>query len=264
MTFLYFVFIFISGINNEIVQISARNDVSSVNIYIKPKGEIPSHISNLTGIRMYNGVMTYNYEPVQSVDAGTGLQQFLDWLPSASILIAHNAKFDSRMLIAACQQHSLQPLLTEKVHSFVDTLPVFKALYPGRKSYSQQNLFNDIIGETYAAHNSMADVTSLQKLITPISKNILYQYSFSLNHAIYKFTLLQNRKSNISSFNDLVQNKIISKNMASQLAENGLNLEHLQKSISRNGVDGLKAVVKNRVKNYIKISNDIYTHLSMD
>ena len=52
----------------------------------------------------------------------------------------------------------------EKIIGFVDTLPLFKDLLPGKKSYSQSSLVHDA-GFSYKAHNALDDSVALERLL---------------------------------------------------------------------------------------------------
>ncbi|XP_077998757.1 uncharacterized protein LOC144451728 [Glandiceps talaboti] len=67
------------------------------------------------------------------------------------------------------------------VAGFVDSLPLFQSILPGRNSYSQESLANDYIGQIYDAHNATADVIMLQRLIETcnVSLSTLLENSFT-------------------------------------------------------------------------------------
>ncbi|XP_006825610.2 uncharacterized protein LOC102807925 [Saccoglossus kowalevskii] len=50
----------------------------------------------------------------------------------------------------------------EVVSGFVNTLPLFKSVYPGEDSYAQQSLVGEFVGQVYSLHNASVDVLALQ------------------------------------------------------------------------------------------------------
>ena len=67
------------------------------------------------------------------------------------------------MLVSACQRTENTSVLVG-VTRFVDTLPLFKLAYPGRTSYRQESLVQDLLKTQYDAHNASADMAALQQL----------------------------------------------------------------------------------------------------
>ena len=80
------------------------------------------------------------------------LERFIKFIgdKNSTVLFAHNCKsFDMHILMNAFKNVDILDELTSRVLGLVDTLHIFKILYPKRKSYSQVNLYNDIIKEKY-------------------------------------------------------------------------------------------------------------------
>ena len=95
-------------------------------------------------------------------------------LPGDKILVAHNCKtFDAPMLTREISKENLWERFSKAATGFSDTLPIFKARFPGRKSekktYKQEDLARDILGEEAEnAHNAIADVEILHKLVEKV------------------------------------------------------------------------------------------------
>ena len=65
----------------------------------------------------------------------------------------------------------LEDLFGSCIAGFVDTLPLFRNLFPEKDSHSQEKLYVEIVCKTYVAYNLMEDVTSLS---TILEKNECY------------------------------------------------------------------------------------------
>ena len=61
--------------------------------------------------------------------------------------------------------HDLYYRSYSAVTGFMDSLILFKEMYPRRKCYKQTFLVIEFSGHSYNAHNAIDDVTSLQNLI---------------------------------------------------------------------------------------------------
>ena len=86
-------------------------------------------------------------------------------------MCANNGNFDARMLVSACQRTENTSVLAS-VTGFVDTLPLFKLAYPGRTSYRQESLVQDLLMTQYDAHNASADMAALHQLYDAMPQNI--------------------------------------------------------------------------------------------
>ena len=96
------------------------------------------------------------------------LLMFSDWLTSLNeeiILIGHNIKaFDVKHLLRHIRENKMD-LVCDKIVAYIDTLPLFKFLFPNETSYSQVNLYRRVIVGEYNAHNSLDDVKDLAELL---------------------------------------------------------------------------------------------------
>ena len=69
---------------------------------------------------------------------------------------------------------------------FADTFPFIKELLPQRReskqSYKQCALVSDILSENYEAHDALADVIALQRLLSHLqaSNEAPYKHSFTV------------------------------------------------------------------------------------
>lgn len=136
-----------AGVNAEILQIAATDGTDEFNVYVKPKNGIAPSASEVNKITYQYGILFYNNKPVESVNLQVALNSLLDWLkPKAPcLLIAHNAKqFDSKYLVTAAELCGVLNEFVNAVIGFSDTLHAFREKFPGRKSYSQTVLANDL------------------------------------------------------------------------------------------------------------------------
>lgn len=81
-------------------------------------------------------------------------------------LVAHNGRsFDFHVLKGnACRYtHSRTELRFENVN-MVDSIPIFRKLIPGYKTYSQPLLYSSLFGEQYDAHIAIDDARALRKI----------------------------------------------------------------------------------------------------
>ena len=246
----------------DIVQISAvtLDGMSKFNQYILPSQNIAYSASKVTGITMNGGKLFLHGRPVESVSIKEALSSFLDWLASFGkniILVGHNIKaFDVKHLLRHARLHGI-PL--DILAGFVDTLPLFKSFFPGLSSYSQENIFRKIIGETYEAHNSLGDVIALCSLIKKGIPDVgsLQQFSYTCEWCKGYVTFLEERDKNVQTFHPLISSKVISKGLAEKAASSGLTYRHLQVAFKRQGESGLKSVLGEKFNGKVRVTKSI-------
>ena len=118
--------------NNEIIEIGAvkiKNNeiVDDYQSFVKPDQNIPSKITDLTGI---NNDMVADADKISKV-----LNDFIDFIGD-SILVAHNADFDYSFLQSAFQKSKNN----EAEYPILDTLALSRALLDGIKNHKLNTL----------------------------------------------------------------------------------------------------------------------------
>ena len=245
----------------DITQISAStiDGRSKFDKYILPTKNITPSASKVTGLSVRDKTLFLHGKPVTSVDVEEGLSSFRNWLSSfgkSIILVGHNIKaFDLKHLFRHSNVYGVEfPFLS----GFVDTLTVFKSLYPGQPSYSQEKLFRAMIGTDYDAHNSLSDVIALTALLNTTISDIsgLCPYSFSYEWFKSFVLFIQKRDINLLSLNPLLTSKSISKGMAEKTASSGLCYRHLQIAFRREGELGIKAILGEQFSGTVRVTKN--------
>lgn len=187
----------------QITQIAANvvDGTSSYNSYILPTIDVDEEAADITKIhRNTNGELIVSGEKVDALSIRDGLRDFCSFLQkhSNSILIAHNGrKFDFPVMVWAASRVGMLDRLVECVFGCVDSLNVFRKVFPKLSSYRQVDLSKALLGDSYhyEAHNAIADVTTLSDMVRmkEVTDNILVSYSFSLT-AVHKGLLFSREK----------------------------------------------------------------------
>ena len=214
--------------NDEIIQIAAVQTKDDVfNRYVWPEhGYIPAKISKITGIEIH-GKMFSNSVEVIYVSLQQALNELFDRF-SGSILHAHNATFDAKMLVKACQNLGID--VASKGISFCDTLSMFREAFPQKESYKQEYLVCTIIGQAYNAHNAAADVCALMELYqkAPSTVKENSSYYFAVASVKQSIAVIENKKKYLPGYKFLIDDKAISEYMAAKLSSGGISVDRLQ------------------------------------
>jgi len=145
---------------HEIIQIAGvrissgagrRAQAEEFSTYVRPTGEIPEIISEITGI--------YDEHVADAPDAASGLAQFARFAEDAT-LVAHNgSRFDMRFIRAACVRHGLAMREVE----FVDTLTLARSLWGYRGPHNLDAIAErlGISTEGRCRHSALGDVQIL-------------------------------------------------------------------------------------------------------
>ncbi|XP_062602535.1 uncharacterized protein LOC134264259 [Saccostrea cucullata] len=119
------------GKDCEVTQIGAYASEKSFSQYILPSTQpISPSATAVSGIAVKENIMFKNGVQVPCKNAKDGIETFITWLKNFSniVLVAHNAKFDSNVIIRAMHQVGLRA--SDFIIGFVDTLPLLEKLFP--------------------------------------------------------------------------------------------------------------------------------------
>lgn len=186
-------FLLIGLVDSEICQLSAvvldNKESPPYNQYVLPRNGISQRASQANKLSVTAGQLLYKSVPAQSINLKECLATFLSFLKQQErriIMVAYNNKvFDSRILTRAFlsnNQYEVQSIVV----GFVDTLPLFKSLLPGKRCYKQDYLVKDCMNVSYDAHNGLEDVKALRDLLVHLKpwNDAFCKHSFSLDYVL--------------------------------------------------------------------------------
>jgi len=161
--------------HSEILQIAAVSNCEKMekfNQYMLPTKGIISYASEANNLTTRNGQLLYKNKKVDAVKAREGLNRFLRYLGDINphhskhvILVSHNAPFDLGFLQKHLTKLGLWHAFTNVVSGFIDSLTVFRDLFPRRESYKLKDLALDFTGDIFDdAHEASADAQMLRNL----------------------------------------------------------------------------------------------------
>lgn len=262
----------------HITQIAAFSPTydQSFNRYVLPKEPISFGAQRVTGLSIVDNKLYHNGNELPSVDIHQALHSFCSWLKKFdnAILVAHCGKrFDFPILVSAANAIGLIEQYLICVQGCVDSLALFKKVFPGRKTYAQEVLVRDILKLSYGAHNALEDVKALGSLTVNACKHLttsnILDFSFSLKSVFHAQMFNDAKAKNIQSLNELVVRGVCKPFMAEKIAGSGLNIHHLRQIFERKGEDGLRNTFtvrnsegKPRVTNYARTLDSIIPKLA--
>ena len=252
---------FLLGNDAEICQIAATDGKEDFNVYVMPKHGISAGASAVNKLFVKDKGLIDNGQPVSTDSLAEGVSKLLDWLKPRKpcILLAHNGKsFDGKHLMKAWTTCGNLEEYRKVVTGFCDTLHVFRELYPGRQSCTQESLASDLLDTTYTAHNALADVNMLQKLASKFISNddCILKHSFTLSWLEEYYDFLDKKRENLGSLQPLIQAKVITKGMAEKVASSGLTIAHLQLAFQRGAADGISNVLMERFQGKPRVTRN--------
>ena len=241
-----------------LTQLSAvylEDEEKSFSQYILPSKPVTESASRITGlsVQVHNGqrVLTLNGDIVPSNTEKAVLSEFSDWLPKNAVLLAHNGRsFDNPRLMRACKRSDVE--LSSSVVGLGDTLPLSHKAFPDENSHSLKILCKSLFDYSYNAHDALADCKALQKVTSHALDQDginLCGFVHNLKSYIEDTEYKIREKSNLQSFLPMIENKVISKQLAEKMAGSGIEMGHLVTVYKRKGFDGLSAVLKAKGRN---------------
>ena len=245
--------------SSEITQVAAlvlgSDVVTSFNQFLMPAGSISSEASKVTGLAVSTQggtrVLTLHQKVVPSVTQKAGLVKFIDWLgalPSSAVLVGHNShSFDIPVLLNTLTQHGLLEQFAQGTDGFADSLSIFKSMSAGPDSYALGKLYRHHFGEDFAAHDAVADVAALARLLQKTGADV-HAAAVTCASAVECLRFSNNTSSRLDSFSPLISAKVLSKVMAKKAASSGLSLRHVELAFQRSNEVGIAALFKEKSK----------------
>jgi DNA polymerase III epsilon subunit-like protein len=231
-----------------------------------PEKPIQPQVSIETGLVCADSELYINGKPLDTIRIREAISQFLLWLgrfPNP-VLVTHNASFDASVMTRTLSNLSIDT--TNKINGFVDSVAVLEGVIPGRSHYALRSLAIGVLNEVHDAHNAVANVKMLQKLLNvkEVTDAQMLKHGFSVAYVpeLYKYQgcYLENR----ASLMPLVNDHVLSMQMIGRVAKCGLGLSDLLSAYKKDNFNGIKYIFtqrgadfKPKVTNNIKIMQNV-------
>ena len=239
----------------QLTQIAAQtlDGKSKFSQYLLPTEPISSAASTVTGIsvqaRAGKPELAVNGHAVESVSQQDGIKAFVTWLESLEqsvILVAHNCfSFDMKVLMNALERVGVMADFLDAVHGFSDSLAAVKHTWPGETSYKLGDLFTSKCGGEFKAHDASEDVVALAAILNT-SRCDVSSIALSASSVRLAIGAEHAMKVRQTSFNHLVQAKVLSQAIATKAAASGLSYEHLSLAFRRDELKGIERLFKEK------------------
>ena len=231
------------GRQPDILQVAALYDQGSLERHFFPTGPVSSHALNVNQISFQGKEMFHNGIQCFPVCVKQGLQDFLQFLPENTVLVAHNSfAFDMRILLLHILDCGFIDLFKAKVLGFVDSLPVAKEACPKKASHSLESLAE---GCDFEHHNATGDTKALQFIVRNLnpSNKLLEKHPLSTTSAVALLEYKIRSDARLCSFDSMIAAKAISKGMAQRAADSGLCKEHFDFIYTKDKDQGIKSLL---------------------
>lgn len=145
----------LSSENDRLTEIGAvklknRQVVEEFQTFVNPGMEIPSNITDLTGI---------TDEMVQGApDDVSAVKSFFEFV-GKGVLVAHNSNFDTSFLRAVCERNGM-----EYNYADIDTLKLAKAALPNLKNYKLDTIAKEYKLGDFNHHRAIDDAKMLSEI----------------------------------------------------------------------------------------------------
>ena len=147
------------------------------------------------------------------------------------------------------------------VIGFADSLQFFRSNYLVlKRKCSLMKLYGYFIGGLHEAHNALADVKALKRILEHchISLKELLSFSFTFSWLTENCNFLNAARRRLSTLSTLINQKILSKGMANKIAKSGLELAHLEAVYNRNTEkhNAITRLLSERFKGKKRVTNN--------
>lgn len=139
--------------SDEICQLAAAEFVGgcltrTMNVYLRPTCEMDPRAEQIHGI-------SADYLDEHGIEPADALRRFFDFLGSDVLLVAHNNRFDLKMLRQECSKFGVEFELAGVEHC--DTLALSRFLRPDLESHALRNLIAPLGVEGVNSHDALDD-----------------------------------------------------------------------------------------------------------
>ena len=270
------------GKEAEICQLSAIDDAeqNEFSCYILPESNVSKHASEVNKLEIFkeNGkrVLYHQGQPVESTSLKEAQVLFTNYINKVTtngkemkecipVLVGHNAiTFDIPILLRT----SCQPFVTElkrlNVH-FGDSLILAKqilkekhpALLVSDNKFSKASLgclYSTLFDQSFPAHDALEDVKALRRVLFQSNLTLTSEMIVSKSHVMScenALSVVQHMDLSYDRFQTFIGNlhnsdpnrSVISKSMASKIAESGITFTDLVALFRQCGCEGIIAVL---------------------
>lgn len=158
-----------SAAYDELIEVSAikilnNNIIDTFSSLVHPSGEIPEFISKLTGI---TNEMVESAPPISAV-----INKYITFI-STHTLVGHNINYDINFINKYAVQYGFPPIS----NNFVDTLRIFRKLYPSLSHHRLSDLAALYQIDYSNAHRALTDCEITQKCFCAMAEDINVKYS---------------------------------------------------------------------------------------
>ena len=154
---------------DEICQIAAAEYVNgklrrTMNVYMCPTCEIRQEAADAHGL-------TVEFLKEHGREQSDAMREFFDFVGKDALLVAHNIRFDLRMVAQECEKFGIENPLGEV--ETCDTWPLAKYFHPEFKCCALWALLEQLQVEGDNSHNAIDDVTACANVFFKLIKERL-------------------------------------------------------------------------------------------
>ncbi|MGI9256225.1 MAG: 3'-5' exonuclease [Salinispira sp.] len=153
------------------VKFKDRKELDRFNELVNPGMSIPQHSVEISGI---DDAMVSDAPDITAV-----LKRFILFIRD-SVLIAHNANFDTSFLRAAASSDAELNI----TNIIIDTLKLARRAYPKQQSYSLQNLVKALGLRSNAAHRALDDSLQCMNIFLACAQELSVMGHISLKDVL--------------------------------------------------------------------------------
>ena len=129
------------------------------NTFVNPERPIPAKITELTGIT--------DAMVADAPSEEEAVRAFLEFCGPNTVLIAHNAGFDTSFIRMACQRHQM-----DFANPYLDTVPMARAMLPNIKNHKLDTVAKSLKLPDFNHHRASDDATILAHIFLALIKRL--------------------------------------------------------------------------------------------
>lgn len=202
------------------VKINKGSIVETFETFVDPKVHIPENITRLTGISNE----TVKGAPTED----EALRKFVEFCGENPVLVAHNANFDVSFLEAALERCNMGFSFT-----YVDTLPICRALFPDLKKYKLDIVAKHLKLPSFNHHRASDDAKILAQIFEKLCNILVAEYKIYDISQVNTSLVRATDKSPLYHIIILARNSVGLKNLYRLISNSHIKYFHYRPRILR-------------------------------